>query len=454
MKKTRTGFVIQGFVALIFLLTPGCSGDDPADPDGVASPADDTAAPSAVADLQVASVDGNAVTLSWTAPGDDGASGTASAYDLRWSASAIEAGNWDTATPAPMKPVPSAAGSSQSIVVMFSDAGTYHFALKTADEVPNWSELSNGVTATVDVGGFVVRQLTNEGLNKDPHVDDGWVVGARKGQSDDDYQIYITNLDASPHVFTRLTDTPGNKANPKNHASERVVWAGKAYDGDDWEIWLYDKHTVPRYSAFTDNDVDDFYPDMANAADFVWRHGDTRYESIRYWRAPELNVWVISDHCCPTTDWSNDYPVADDGTVIWRSNYRPGGLTGRALIWNGTTRDVNDLMGTTSSKEHSIHDGTVAFVEGSNPNLVKYWDGATVHEIGQGSHPALHGGAVAYEAWGGSDADVRFWDGATVHRITDNVYDESRITFDGTYIVWSANIGSGGSQIFYVDVTE
>jgi hypothetical protein len=124
MMKTRAGFVILGIAILSFLLTPGCNSEDPANPDDGSIPADDTTAPSAVADLQVTSVDGNAVTLSWTAPGDDGATGTASVYDLRWAVSAIEAGNWDAATPASGEPAPAVAGSAQSAVVTFSRPGT------------------------------------------------------------------------------------------------------------------------------------------------------------------------------------------------------------------------------------------------------------------------------------------------------------------------------------------
>jgi len=57
----------------------------------------DNTAPSLVADLGAAWT-GSDVRLSWTAPGDDGSSGRSLRYDIRYSLSTIDAGNWDSAT--------------------------------------------------------------------------------------------------------------------------------------------------------------------------------------------------------------------------------------------------------------------------------------------------------------------------------------------------------------------
>ena len=47
------------------------------------------------------------------------------------------------------EPAPSAAGTRQSLTVTGLPPGIYHFALKTWDEAPNLSELSNVVRAEV-----------------------------------------------------------------------------------------------------------------------------------------------------------------------------------------------------------------------------------------------------------------------------------------------------------------
>lgn len=101
----------------------------------------------------------NSVTLNWTTPGDDSLSGTAAQFDIRYSTSPISAANfasatrWTTGVPAPAAP-----GTAQSVLVTgLSPATTYWFAIKTADEVPNWAGLSNVVSKTTAVAPDVVR---------------------------------------------------------------------------------------------------------------------------------------------------------------------------------------------------------------------------------------------------------------------------------------------------------
>jgi formylglycine-generating enzyme required for sulfatase activity len=122
-------------------------------------PIGDTAAPAAVADLAAGSESQTAITLTWTAPGDDGGAGTASVYDIRYSTSPIHAGNWASATAATGEPAPHAPGTTEAFTVTGLQPGTlYSFAIETADEVPNWSPLSNvaeGTTQAETPPGFV-----------------------------------------------------------------------------------------------------------------------------------------------------------------------------------------------------------------------------------------------------------------------------------------------------------
>ncbi|MDP3965753.1 MAG: fibronectin type III domain-containing protein [bacterium] len=105
---------------------------------------DDTTAPSAVSNLSAGTPTGNSIRLTWTAPGDDGTSGTASSYDIRYSTSPITEANWGAATQVSGEGTPKLAGSSEAFTVGgLSINTTYHFALKTSDEVPNISGLSN-----------------------------------------------------------------------------------------------------------------------------------------------------------------------------------------------------------------------------------------------------------------------------------------------------------------------
>jgi len=89
------------------------------------------------------------VYLKWTAPGDDDIIGIASSYDMRYSTSGeINEGNWGNATEATGEPSPGEPGTLQDMFVYnLSSSNTYYFALKTADEVPNWASIFNSPSA-------------------------------------------------------------------------------------------------------------------------------------------------------------------------------------------------------------------------------------------------------------------------------------------------------------------
>jgi hypothetical protein len=108
----------------------------------------DTIPPATVADLvATAAVDG--VTLTWTAPGDDGVYGTAASFQVRYSTSAITgAGSFASATAVAGVPAPQAAGTAMGMTVGGLAPGvTYWFALETVDAAANSSALSNVVSA-------------------------------------------------------------------------------------------------------------------------------------------------------------------------------------------------------------------------------------------------------------------------------------------------------------------
>jgi len=106
---------------------------------------------SAQAALQSAAASPNSITLTWTAPGDDGNSGTAAQYDIRYSTAIITANNFASATQVDSEPVPQLAGTPESFEVLGLDPATsYYFAIKTADENGNWSPISNVVSAATD----------------------------------------------------------------------------------------------------------------------------------------------------------------------------------------------------------------------------------------------------------------------------------------------------------------
>ncbi|MBN1998001.1 fibronectin type III domain-containing protein, partial [candidate division KSB1 bacterium] len=114
----------------------------------------DSTSPSAITNLAATATSANAVQLSWTATGDDGTTGTASGYDIRYSTATITAANFNAATQATGIPAPKAASLAETFSVSGLSAETqYYFAIKARDEAFNWSAISNVPSATTPEGG-------------------------------------------------------------------------------------------------------------------------------------------------------------------------------------------------------------------------------------------------------------------------------------------------------------
>jgi len=92
------------------------------------------------------------ITVKWTSPGDDGALGTATTYEMRWSTTkpdttsqASKLAWWNAATPVTGLPVPLVSGTEQSMTIIgpFLSGTYYYVMIRAADETPNWNDLSN-----------------------------------------------------------------------------------------------------------------------------------------------------------------------------------------------------------------------------------------------------------------------------------------------------------------------
>ncbi|MBC7247147.1 MAG: VCBS repeat-containing protein [Actinobacteria bacterium] len=114
----------------------------------------DARGPAGVADLAAVPVPGVAggigVRLTWTAAGDDGYTGTAMCYEIRYLDRPLDGNNWNEGIPLLVgKPMPAQAGTREEMVVegplfSFGDGErTYYFTLQARDEAGNLSPLSN-----------------------------------------------------------------------------------------------------------------------------------------------------------------------------------------------------------------------------------------------------------------------------------------------------------------------
>ncbi len=114
--------------------------------------ANDHQPPAAITDLSILGATSSSITLSWNAPGDDGNTGTAAAYDIRYTNVPVDDTSWINAVIISGVPLPQSAGSKQDFTVTGLSCGTtYNFAVRTSDEAPNTSAVSNSVSGTTSV---------------------------------------------------------------------------------------------------------------------------------------------------------------------------------------------------------------------------------------------------------------------------------------------------------------
>lgn len=124
----------------------------------------DSTPPAAVADLTPGGVLLTKILLNWTATGDDGMEGKATAYDVRYSQAPITEASWEIANRVTDIPEPQAAGFQESVMVEgLAPNTTYYFAVKVADNVGNHSEISNVVLARTSSGTIVFEDDMESG---------------------------------------------------------------------------------------------------------------------------------------------------------------------------------------------------------------------------------------------------------------------------------------------------
>jgi hypothetical protein len=132
-------------------------------------------APAAINDLSISTMSDTVVTLTWTAPGDDGNSGIANNYDIRYATDAINEATFESAVLVRGEPSPQPAGTKEYFTVTgLSPDTTYYFAVKTSDEVSFVSGLSNiagAATAKTRDKGHPYESASHEN-DRHPDIDD------------------------------------------------------------------------------------------------------------------------------------------------------------------------------------------------------------------------------------------------------------------------------------------
>ena len=271
------------------------------------APSNDVTAPGQISDLAASSPTSSSVTLTWTAVGDDGFSGTASLYDVRYSKNNITSdADFNAASAASGIPAPSQAGQSESVSVSGLTASTtYYFAVKVRDEADNWSPLSNIASETTTEGG-------GGGGGGAIGGDLAWVV--------DDFERLDLGVDwsADNHVIDTGELTLASKSNGWNNLAiyQRLGAYGASMTFSADNSQLYNGYITAGLLILLDN------PSPASANGYMVRRS-----------ADELSVFRVTGGSVGATNIAST-------TVVNQSAPQPGDNVRVEITDNGATKTL------------------------------------------------------------------------------------------------------------------
>ena len=209
--------------------------------DSATTESPDTTPPANITNLSISSCTKDSCDLSWTSPGDDNNTGTATTYDIRYSTSNITDDNWDSATQEIGESSPQIAGATETHTATELNVGTtYYFAIKTSDEIPNESGLGNvGMSATIETDAIIyyidyeTGDDTNDGLSR------ATPFKHCPGDANASGNAVATTLNAGDRVIFKGGVQYNTNGTNKNYGI-RMTWSGSGdadanriiYDGD------------------------------------------------------------------------------------------------------------------------------------------------------------------------------------------------------------------------------
>lgn len=183
------------------------------------------------------------VILTWTAPGDDSATGKASSYSIRYRTGSITESNWNSSNTYNPTPNPKGAGSNQNCTVKGLIGGQkYYFAIKAYDSVQNASALSNVPSAKAQVNlilGTDDNQVALFSPSNQSQVNTSHPVLAVKNitGSQNSYHIevavdsnFIVPAAASPPLPQEAGEKTSWKVDVRLNPNQTYFWRARAND--------------------------------------------------------------------------------------------------------------------------------------------------------------------------------------------------------------------------------
>ena len=218
--------------------------------------------------------------------------------------------------------------------------------------------------------GTQVRQFTdNDYSDRYPRIYNGQIVWQQGSK--------ILFYDGSKIIQI------GTGSNPEIQDGQ-VTWF--AWDGNDYEIFLYDGIKT---TQLTDNYYNDQYPQIYNGQ-VTWLGYDGHDYEIFFYDGTQTLQLTNDDYNC----WK---PQINNGQVVWQGYV---GNNWEIYYYDGIlTRQLTDTVYRQQS-------------------------------------PQINNGQIVWEGLDGHDSEIFFFDGEKIIKVTDNSYDDYRPQVDGGRIVW------------------
>ena len=269
---------------------------------------DDDTPPAAVNDLAATKFFMTQVELHWTATGDDGMSGRANKYDVRYSMSPITPENWDNASQTTGAPVPGDPGDKEEFTASGLEPGTvYYFGVRVLDNVGNASDLSNIVIATTTQGTIVFEDNVEGGEGEWEIVGEDalWHISEHRANSPTHSWYYgdeaTRQYDTGEHTQGMLISPPIALTTNEDVLLQFYEWSevesSPAYDRTRVQISVDEGKSWE--TVFESHGTNDQW--MKRAVSLTQYVGDASVIHVRFWfdsiddRFNSFEGWYVDD---------------------------------------------------------------------------------------------------------------------------------------------------------------
>lgn len=324
---------------------------------------EDTVAPAPVSDLAVTGLLLTQMELTWTATGDDGVTGTANAYDLRFSNAPITPENWEDATQANGEPKPQKPGSKETFLVPGLEPNTtYYFALRVMDNVGNASPISNVVIGKTSEGTVVFSDDMETGAGEWTTTGELWHLSEHRANSpthawyygDEETRTYDTGAANSGTLTSPLIELTTNEDVLLSYHEWSQLEGSDAFDRtriqlstDEGTTWTTVFETHGTNDAWVKRDVSltSFIGDASVIQIRYWFDTiDNRFNSFEGWYVDDVSV-LVAQKGVPGAGPNQPNLLMQDSD-IGLSNPEPAqgdDLTVTAVVINNGGEEANDV---------------------------------------------------------------------------------------------------------------